>query len=267
MRQRVITAAIGGSLFIVFLILGGLWFALLIFLLAVLAYREMIRMAGIPLFFAPSVLGLVFLLALFWSFLHDANLIQVSPLLIISTETLFVLFMVLFLFITVVTKNRVTSDHLGPYLLAVFYIGIGFAQFVSARETEGLAFIFFVLLVIWATDSGAYFIGRAFGKRKLCPSISPNKTIEGSLGGIVFGLMGGVLIQFFTAPFVLYGEALSLALLVSVASQAGDLIESALKRYYGVKDSGTLLPGHGGVLDRFDSLIFVFVLLFLLERF
>ncbi|MDQ0337295.1 phosphatidate cytidylyltransferase [Caldalkalibacillus uzonensis] len=264
MKQRIITAAIGGSLFIVVLILGGLWFALLISVLAVLAYREMIHMARIPVYSAPSLLGLAFLLALLLSFLHRANVIPVPSFLMISLEALFVLFLILFLVMTVMTKNQVTIEHLGPFLLAVFYVGIGLAQFIYAREAEGLTFIFFILAVIWSTDSGAYFIGRSLGKHKLWPSISPNKTIEGALGGIGVAVAVALLFQLLTGHFANYGKMLSLVLFVSIACQIGDLVESALKRYYGVKDSGMLLPGHGGVLDRFDSLIFVFVLLYLL---
>ncbi|MDZ7835398.1 MAG: phosphatidate cytidylyltransferase [Alkalibacterium sp.] len=121
-----------------------------------------------------------------------------------------------------------------------------------------------MLLVIWATDTGAYLIGRKIGKTKLAPTISPNKTIEGSLGGTI-------LASAFAFAYLLYfpqSESLFssffLMVVISVTGQIGDLLESKIKREYHVKDSGHLLPGHGGILDRFDSLLLVLNMLFLL---
>jgi phosphatidate cytidylyltransferase len=111
--------------------------------------------------------------------------------------------------------------------------------------------------VTWATDIGAYFVGRRLGQRQLAPAISPGKTLEGLFGGIVAAaLIGGTWV--FAA--VLGEPLLLLAPLFAVAAQAGDLFESAIKRRAGVKDSGTWLPGHGGVLDRLDGLVPVAVL-------
>jgi phosphatidate cytidylyltransferase len=118
------------------------------------------------------------------------------------------------------------------------------------------------LLLTWASDIGAFFVGRAFGKRKLMPSVSPGKTVEGAVGG----LLATMLIGWLYARFVLTpatqlafvrGGIFLFALLVSVAAQVGDLAESLLKREAGMKDSSHIIPGHGGVLDRFDSLLFV----------
>lgn len=149
---------------------------------------------------------------------------------------------------------------MGFCVLAVAYIGIGFMYFFETRES-GLIYILYALLIVWLTDTGAYLFGKAFGRRKLWPQISPNKTIEGSLGGtlisviipVVFvltGLMEGSL--WLLIPFTI---------VLSIFGQMGDLVESALKRHFDVKDSGTFLPGHGGILDRFDSFIFVLPLM------
>jgi phosphatidate cytidylyltransferase len=147
--------------------------------------------------------------------------------------------------------------------VAVFYFGLGFAQFGYIRQTEGLTFIFFILIIIWTTDSAAYLIGKSLGRKKLWPSISPHKTVEGTLGGLCAALMAGLIFQTVTSYFDQMTLAMGNALWISLAGQLGDLIESGIKRYYGVKDSGKLLPGHGGVLDRFDALVFVCVLIFL----
>src|SRR5690606_27483192 len=114
------------------------------------------------------------------------------------------------------------------------------------------------------TDSGAYFIGRALGRKKLWPEISPKKTVEGAIGGIASALVLTVIFQWIH-PLFAFPKAIAAALIIAVFGQMGDLVESALKRHYGVKDSGNILPGHGGILDRFDSLIFVFPILHVLQ--
>jgi phosphatidate cytidylyltransferase len=129
----------------------------------------------------------------------------------------------------------------------------------------GLLLVFFVMFLIWTTDSGAYFVGRTLGKHKLWPDISPKKTIEGSIGGMIAAIIVGSIFHFIVPIFSSYFTALLFILVASIFGQLGDLVESALKRHYAVKDSGNVLPGHGGILDRFDSLIYVMPILHLLQ--
>lgn len=128
---------------------------------------------------------------------------------------------------------------------------------IRERDAHGVDLLIWAFIVTWATDIGAYFTGRAFGRRKLAPSISPGKTVEGLYGGIVAAalLAGG-----WALAMGLGRPLLVLAPLFAIAAQAGDLFESWMKRRAGVKDSGTWLPGHGGVLDRLDGLVPVAVL-------
>jgi phosphatidate cytidylyltransferase len=148
---------------------------------------------------------------------------------------------------------------------AVWYLG-GFIYallpalallWIRERDDQGLALLMWTFIVTWATDIGAYFAGRSFGRRKLAPAISPNKTVEGLCGGIVAAsLFGGA-----WALITDLGTALlALAPIFAVAAQAGDLFESGMKRRADVKDSGAWLPGHGGALDRLDGLVPVAVL-------
>ena len=132
---------------------------------------------------------------------------------------------------------------------------------------EGILYIFFALFLIWATDSGAYFIGRKFGKKKLAPTISPNKTVEGSIGGVICALIVMLIFFFFTNLGQEYSliRLFLITIVLSAFGQLGDLVESALKRLYDVKDSGNILPGHGGILDRVDSWLFVMPLLHFLQ--
>jgi phosphatidate cytidylyltransferase len=128
---------------------------------------------------------------------------------------------------------------------------------IRERDVHGLALLVWAFIVTWSTDIGAYFAGRTFGKRKLAPTISPNKTVEGLFGGIIAAtLLGGA----WALAMSLGAALLVLAPVLAIAAQAGDLFESGMKRRAGVKDSGTWLPGHGGVLDRLDGLVPVAVL-------
>jgi phosphatidate cytidylyltransferase len=127
---------------------------------------------------------------------------------------------------------------------------------IRDRPEFGAGVVLWMFAVVWATDVAAYFTGRYFGGPKLCPSISPKKTWSGFLGGLIAATLGGTLVAYLAPasglPFGLAAVALASAL-ASVASQLGDLAESALKRRFGAKDSGRLIPGHGGVMDRLDG--------------
>ena len=145
----------------------------------------------------------------------------------------------------------------GWYLSGFFYALLPALALLWIRERAGLDLLIWAFIVTWATDIGAYFAGRSFGKRKLAPTISPNKTVEGLYGGIASStVLGGawVLANGLTMPL------LALAPVLAIAAQAGDLFESGMKRRAGVKDSGAWLPGHGGALDRLDGLVPVAVL-------
>lgn len=143
--------------------------------------------------------------------------------------------------------------YMGGFLYAV----LPALALLWIRERAGINLLLWAFLVTWSTDIGAYFAGRSFGRRKLAPAISPGKTVEGLYGGIAAAALLGAAWVFGTH---LGKPLLVLAPIFAVAAQAGDLFESALKRRAGVKDSGNLLPGHGGVLDRLDGLVPVAVL-------
>lgn len=156
-------------------------------------------------------------------------------------------------------RDQAGTDF-GITLGGVLYLGWIGSYLISLRELpEGVWWVLLVLPSVWLADSGAYFIGRAFGRRKLSPRLSPKKTWEGYLGGVLVGVLGSALLayiwSFWTGPgsqiTPLNGSLMGLVL--SVITPLGDLGESMIKRQVGVKDSGTLLPGHGGVFDRIDS--------------
>ncbi len=145
------------------------------------------------------------------------------------------------------------------------YIVVGFLALFLLRHSGGVAWLLWLFLLIWSTDTAAYELGRRFGRRKLAPSVSPNKTIEGAAAGVVVAMILGLVYALIFIHISWLG-ALVISILVSCIGQIGDLLESFVKRMAGVKDSGALLPGHGGVLDRFDSMLLggMFMYIFLL---
>jgi phosphatidate cytidylyltransferase len=143
------------------------------------------------------------------------------------------------------------------YISGFFYALFPALALLWIRERAGIDLLLWAFMVTWSTDIGAYFAGRKFGRRKLAPTISPGKTLEGLLGGIAAAtLLGGALVF----AVGLGRPLLGLAPLFALAAQAGDLFESSIKRRAGAKDSGSWLPGHGGLLDRLDGLVPVAVL-------
>lgn len=229
--------------------------------MAAVGLYEILRMKGLSIF---SVHGFITLFALF-AFLLPSK--WSNPLMetIGYTKIELALIAVLALLTyTVVVKNRYSFEDAAFSLLGALYIGIGFFYFIETRAA-GTEFVIFALLIVWTTDSGAYFTGKKFGKKKLWPEISPNKTIEGFIGGIATAIIFAIVYQWIVPISSSYLILIVVTIIASIFGQVGDLVESALKRQYKVKDSGNILPGHGGILDRFDSLLFVLPLLHFLH--
>jgi phosphatidate cytidylyltransferase len=162
-----------------------------------------------------------------------------------------------------VTSFGILYAGLFSYIYAVRY------HDYAVGAAAGTALVFLPILLTWSTDIGAYAFGRTFGRKKLIPSVSPGKTVEGAVGGLGLTIVICLLyVRFVLMPYGQLGltiqGAVLFAIVVSVAAQTGDLAESLLKREAGVKDSSRILPGHGGILDRFDSLLFVMPIAFLL---
>ncbi len=148
------------------------------------------------------------------------------------------------------------SVHVGWLLATPIYVGGCLAAVDLVRDFPPTgAWVLLTMVLAWGSDTAAYFVGRKFGKTKLAPRISPKKTIEGSAGGLLASVVGAVVMSFFLEGLNV-PDAIALGVLAGAAGQAGDLLMSVLKRSSGVKDSGGILPGHGGILDRVDALAF-----------
>lgn len=261
MKQRIITAVIAMVVFIPLVVIGNWPFTIAIYLMATIGLFELLRMRGINLFSVPGILTWFALAVLLIPSGVGTRLYDLIG--YTKIELTFVAVLLLLIY-TVLVKNRYTFDHAAFSVLGALYVGIGFYYLIETRHI-GLEFVVYALIVIWMTDTGAYFVGRKFGKRKLWPDISPNKTIEGFVGGIIAAVISACIFQYFIPVTSSYIILIGVTITASIIGQLGDLVESAIKRHYDVKDSGKLLPGHGGILDRFDSLLFVLPLLHFLH--
>ena len=208
-------------------------------------FKRIVRLKGYYIFIAY--------LALWWAFIyliHDTSLIIILMLLTITVD----LALLVFLF---TNKTRQFST-LQKFVIAVFYIGGGciFLTMIPYKQNSFAQFLIMgIFILIWVNDTFAYLVGRTLGRTKLFPSVSPKKTIEGSLGGLIFALVAAYVLAKYETSLTLF-QWMVLAIVIVVAGSIGDLLESKFKRMAGVKDSGAILPGHGGIWDRLDSLVF-----------
>lgn len=176
----------------------------------------------------------------------------------------------LLIFQGVFAYPKVRLEEIALGFMTVIYVGWSMCHLILLEQRDVILLVY-LFLAIWGSDSGAYFAGRAFGKHKLAPQLSPKKTKEGSVGGILCAVLLVVLFNWYlgTGALMSYAVAVVFGVIISIIGQIGDLAESMIKRFADVKDSGNILPGHGGILDRFDSIImaapFVYYLLYLIE--
>ncbi len=182
--------------------------------------------------------------------------------------------MLYLLAVMVFSKNKITIEDIAVSGFMAAYITAAFASILFLRDSTGGAYTYLLVFIgAWVTDIFAYFCGMLFGKHKLIPEVSPKKTIEGSICGTLFCGVSFILYGILIDRFVEHATRTSLLVLfaygiiVAIVSQIGDLCMSAIKRHYGIKDFGKLFPGHGGMLDRFDSILAVGLVLLVLNGF
>lgn len=262
MKLRFITAIIGIAILIPFVVVGGAWFAYGMLFLAAIGLFELARMQKISYF---NEVGLISTLALASVVLPqhylDGFLNEWNP------HSIFYIAGMALLILTVYRSQQFNFVDAATLIFGALYLGFGFRYLIQIRDL-GLQTMIYVFLVIWSTDTGAYFVGKRCGKRPLAPQISPKKTIEGAIGGVLTAVVVTILYSAIVPIQVKHGQYLPLlTILISIAGQFGDLVESSYKRYFQVKDSGNLFPGHGGVLDRFDSTIFASIMFIVWHHF
>lgn len=258
MKKRVISGAIFSTLLIIIMVVDiPLVDTLLVFTLSVLGiyeYNKAFKSAG----FKPvSWVGYIGCFAIFGmgELIDDASQIMLIK---IFVPTLII---ALFMYMIVTNLKRTIID-VAITVFSLLYIPFmfSFIKLILAMENSRVL-IWYVFLGAFASDTFAYLIGSKFGKTKLCPDISPNKTVEGSMGGILGVVISYCILNFIANKFFFVGFDYAIVVIAGIvagiAGQFGDLSASAIKRYCKIKDFGNIIPGHGGILDRFDSVLFV----------
>lgn len=261
--KRLLTGFIGLPIIIAILVLSNTYiFDIIIAVVAFVMMDEYCR--SFPKEKVKPIKWISYISCIFIAFMH---IIPSDHMYLVFTSAIVVLIITLFLNV-IISKLKLNIIDIAVTFFGIFYI-VFLISFVSKLRgaDNGRLLVWYIFLSAWGTDTMAYFIGKYFGKHKIS-EISPKKTVEGCiagiLGAIVFVLVYTFIINKFLGMNINYYIISGLAFLWSIMGQLGDLSESTLKRYTGIKDSSNLLPGHGGMLDRFDSVIFIAPLAYIL---
>ncbi len=258
LRDRVLVAIVAIPAVAGIAWLGGWWFTAFVAAFTVVATWELYTIMGKNEFFTPIIwLGLLLagLLVLEGGLPPDPERLQALLVITILVGLVVALFL---------HRSTASSDFILT-LGAAVYLGVTLRFLALMRGLDsGLWWVALAALVTWITDSGAYFIGRSFGRHKLWPRVSPKKTWEGLIGGMAVGTLGAALLGPWLIDGLTWQQGVVIGLLVGIVGPLGDLSESLFKRQTGVKDSSKLIPGHGGFFDRIDSFIFVGPVVYLL---
>ena len=249
LKKRVITALWGTPLLIVAIWFDKPlpWFTVLVAVCGLLAALEFYRMVAVAKVPSLTYFGLIWTLLFILSPHFDYDFL--IPLLLTSTIVLSMLLLVLH------PHKEGTFAGWAWTIAGTLYVGWLLSYLVALRLDAGRDWVFLALFTTFGSDSAAFFVGRALGSHRLAPRISPSKTWEGAIGGVFGAIIVSLGMVTLLGLPLSYGQAILLGLLVSIFGQLGDLAESLLKRNMGVKESGKLVPGHGGALDRMDSVV------------
>ena len=234
---------------------GKVFFLLFTLGIGIIGFLEFSNMVKQKNSFTNLVIGVLAVFALIVNSYYN----------IIESVVLIFIIVLLLLFTELFRNKHSATSNLGTTLIGVFYIGLFSSSLILIREffnysemlyTQGGFLIISLMLSIWICDSAAFFLGTAFGKHKIFPRVSPNKSVEGAIAGLVFAVLSMIAAKSFLVEFLSWYDVIVIGFIVGIIGQAGDFVESLIKRDTGVKDSSSIIPGHGGVFDRFDSLLF-----------
>ncbi len=244
---RTISGAFYISIIILSMFISREWFVSLFFILAVITLSEFLKLVRLTSYLAYVLLAIAF-------YFFSYKIIYTNG---IHLFLLLGCFVNLFLFKDILWTSKIPMFEKKKYITVIFYIisGFVFLTLIPVLSQERPEMLLAVFVLIWSNDTFAYLVGSKFGKHKLLERISPKKTIEGFFGGLAGALIASVVVFYYIDHLSIWAW-LTLAVIASVFGTIGDLIQSKFKRQAGVKDSGVLMPGHGGLYDRLDSIIY-----------
>ncbi|MFC1823687.1 phosphatidate cytidylyltransferase [Thermodesulfobacteriota bacterium] len=256
--KRWLTGIIAVPVLIYIIGFGPRWlFQSFIFFAALLSLFEFLRIT------APN-LNVAFKLACIFFNFFLFYFVSRGPFFVPAIISLWAMVLLALCLLTSGPQRERAFEDVVKVVFGIAYICLPLALLIYIQwNKNGYLWIFFLLSVIFMGDTGAYYVGRAFGKHKLYPSVSPGKTWEGAFGGLLGSLLAALIFSFVVPLYRFDPGILVLVVSLSIFGQIGDLAESLIKRKYGVKDSGRILPGHGGLLDRIDALLFSIPLLYI----
>ncbi|WP_337864592.1 phosphatidate cytidylyltransferase [Ignavibacterium sp.] len=252
---RIIVSVIAIPLILGVSYLGGWFFTIFVAAISLIAFYEFAAFSKSKSALVNIPLGLLGLLIIIIN--------QLKP--VVDFKLLLSLWFMLLLIIELFRNKQSALINLGITTFGFLYFALMGSSLIAIREfypnvnqlyTQGAFLMFSILGTIWICDSAAFFFGTALGKHKLFPRVSPKKSWEGAIFGFLFAILSMILFQKIFISFLSMGTTVGLGIIIGTAGQIGDLVESLLKRDAGVKDSSNLIPGHGGIFDRFDSLLF-----------
>lgn len=272
MKQRLITAAAILAVTIPLVLFSQfITYPIVLSVLSVIAVFEILRVLSVEKEYVLSIPAYILagVLPLASYFASENNSVY-----LLSVAALQFTYLVYVMGVAVFSKGRIGFKLISEIFMMETYVVVSFSSMSLIRYLDkavGLYILIIVFVVSWVTDSGAYIVGSLMGKHKLIPEVSPKKTVEGAVGGIIMALLAmllyGLIIDLWVEGIsVNYISLCILGPVLSVVSQLGDLFASLLKREHDTKDYGTIFPGHGGVMDRFDSIIAVSTILLILSR-
>lgn len=276
MKKRIITAIVAIAVIVVpcFAFMHTIIFPIILALFSSIAVYEIIKATGGK---NHLLMSLSCISAAAIPFLVHFNIeIPLMPVAIIYVLVYFIIMVLMY--------SKTAFSDVITALFSTVAIPTSLSVFIRLRDcyvtepelytkTNGVYFILFAMLCAWGTDSFALFAGKLFGKHKLCPNISPNKTVEGAVGGIIGTVILNIIVFLifdkflFTVHTILWWQIIIISAVLSVISMFGDLSASIIKRNHNIKDFGNLFPGHGGVMDRIDSCVFVLAALYMILYF
>ncbi len=265
-NKRLLSSIIGIPLVLTVVYLGGPAYLLFVEIIIVAGLAEFLNIVNIT---QRGVKLVCFLAAVSLSLLIYLNNGQNQAFHHNPADLLITIFLILIALSSVFYRHSAVKwQQVALAFMGVFYVGWTLSYLLLLREEFplGREYTYLLFFTIWAVDIGAYVLGKQFGKHKLAPAISPHKSWEGALSGVAAGLIIGSLVKIFMLPQKSWGPCLALILAITIIAQLSDLAESAFKRNFTVKDSSGLIPGHGGVLDRFDGFLLTSPLVYYLIK-